>query len=197
VSDWSVRSYRDSDEQSWLRCRVLGFLETAYFDDVWTSKPRREPGLELVAARDGQVVGLVDASVDAAQGTIETIVVHPDHRRLGMGHALLTRIVSELARRGATEVSAWTRDDRGTLDWYEAEGFTLRFRYLHVYATSPEEMTKAVDARDGLMPRNGHFHAWQEDEDRLRADFSRVHACHQFVRPIEHRRAGADGATLQ
>jgi ribosomal protein S18 acetylase RimI-like enzyme len=184
VNEWSVREYRHSDEQSWLRCRVLGFLDTAYFDDVWTSKPRREPGLELVATIDGQVVGLVDASVDGPQGTIETIVVHPDHRRSGIGRALLAKICSELARRGATEVNAWTRDDPGTLAWYRSEGFSLRLRYLHVFANSPEEMANAVSARAGLLPRTGHFHAWLEDERELRSAFSRVHSCHRYVRPI-------------
>lgn len=35
VSGAQIRDYRDPDEASWLRCRVLGFLDTSYFDDVW------------------------------------------------------------------------------------------------------------------------------------------------------------------
>ncbi len=36
---YPIRDYRTSDETSWLRCRVLAFLDTAYYDDVWTAKP--------------------------------------------------------------------------------------------------------------------------------------------------------------
>ncbi len=29
-----ISAYRPADEQGWLRCRVLAFLDSAYFDDV-------------------------------------------------------------------------------------------------------------------------------------------------------------------
>ncbi|MGC4937440.1 GNAT family N-acetyltransferase [Kribbella sp. DT2] len=109
----TIRNYQPTDEQSWLRCRVLGFLDTAYFDDVATRKP--PPDLELVAASDGQIVGLLDASLNGPEATIETIVVHPDHRRRGIARALLHEACTRLADRGALYVDAWTRDDEGTL----------------------------------------------------------------------------------
>ena len=33
-----IRNYTDKDEQGWLRCRVLSFLNTAYFDNVLNKK---------------------------------------------------------------------------------------------------------------------------------------------------------------
>ena len=33
-----IREYRSADEASWLRCRLLGFFDTAYFDDVKNHK---------------------------------------------------------------------------------------------------------------------------------------------------------------
>lgn len=32
-----IRDFQPSDETAWLRCRVLSFLETDYYDDVHAS----------------------------------------------------------------------------------------------------------------------------------------------------------------
>ena len=48
-----IRKYTEKDEQSWLRCRVLSFLNTAYFDNVLKEKETYEnPAIELVAIID-------------------------------------------------------------------------------------------------------------------------------------------------
>lgn len=57
-----VRDYQPADEQDWLRCRVLAFLGTAYFDDVMTAKTSPVIGAELVAVDDDIVVGVLDRS---------------------------------------------------------------------------------------------------------------------------------------
>ncbi len=77
-----MRTYDPADEPSWLRCRVLGFLDTAYFDDVWPVKPP-SAGLDLVAATAGTVAGILTATVNREAATIDTVVVHPDFRRQG------------------------------------------------------------------------------------------------------------------
>lgn len=185
-----IRDYRGSDEGSWLRCRVLGFLDTAYFDDVWVSRPSVEEGLGLVVEHGGAVVGLCDASVVDDIATIDTIAVHPDHRRVGLGAALVDTLVDRLRVRGVTTLDAWTRDDADTLRWYAAQGFEARFRYLHVYAGTPQEMEAAGAAQGELLPRAGFFHADIAGagdlrlESRLRSTFERVHACHRMVREV-------------
>lgn len=41
-----VREYRPDDERQWLRCRVLAFLDTAYYDNVLREKERyRNPSM--------------------------------------------------------------------------------------------------------------------------------------------------------
>ena len=56
-----IRHYTENDEQGWLRCRVLSFLNTAYFDNVLKEKEvYKNPAIELVAIIDDQVVGLID-----------------------------------------------------------------------------------------------------------------------------------------
>jgi len=187
VMETFVRDYQDSDEKSWLRCRVLGFLDTAYFDDVWTAYPTTVPGLSLVGIAAGEVVGLCHASLADHGATIDTVVVHPDHRRAGLASSLLTELVRRLEQRNLAQLDAWTRDDPGTLAWYGAAGFDLTYRYLHVYASGEAEMNSAATASPGLIPRLGFFHADIQDaevEADLRRRFSRVHSCRRFVRHL-------------
>jgi hypothetical protein len=58
-------------------------------------------------------------------------------------------------------------------------------RYLHVYASEPDEARAAFGSRSDLMPRTGFFHAWTDREDALRNEFSRVYSCRQFVKSLK------------
>lgn len=187
---WSVRSCEPADERSWLRCRVLGFLDTAYFDDVRPTKPPIA-GPDLVAVTgDGTVAGILTATVSEASLTIDTVVVHPDFRRQGVGQALLHAVISRLRAEAekVTEIEAWTRDDPGTLAWYRAMGFTEDSHYLHVYAdwyADPAEPERAgLAARPGLKPMVGFLHGKMPDEQSARAQFKRVHVCRRFARRL-------------
>lgn len=45
-----IRDYQKEDQTSWLRCRVLAFLDTAYYDVVAKEKEVYQyPSIELVA----------------------------------------------------------------------------------------------------------------------------------------------------
>ena len=47
---FTVRSYEPADEVGWVRCRVLSFLGSAFWDAVEREKERYErPAIELVA----------------------------------------------------------------------------------------------------------------------------------------------------
>ncbi len=142
--------------------------------------------LSLVAIADGELVGLCQASPAPHGATIDT-VVHPDHQRAGIASWLLAELVRRLQGRNSAQLDAWTRDDPGTLAWYRTSGFDLTYRYLHVYASSEAEMNSAVTPYPGLIPRLGFFHADTQDaevEADLRRRFSRVHACHRFLRQV-------------
>lgn len=107
-----IRDYRPADEQAWLRCRVLSFLSTAYFDDVMTAKQSPAVGAELVAVKDGVVVGILDFSMDGMLATIDTVGVHPDHQRQGIGTQLFYSPASgprPSAQRHLTPTLAMTR----------------------------------------------------------------------------------------
>ena len=52
-----IRDYQIEDETSWVRCRVLSFLDTAYYDIVAREKERyQHPSIELVAVENGVVM---------------------------------------------------------------------------------------------------------------------------------------------
>lgn len=179
----TIRPYRPEDERAWLRCRVLSFLGTAYFDDVMTSRPDPdEPTIGLVAERDGIVVGVLDLTLPEAPGgtaTIDTVAVHPDHQGSGLGATLLAEAAGRAAGR-CTEVDAWTRDDEATLSWYRSRGFTEDSHYLHVYKDWDEDM----DRVEGLPLVKGFLHCTDlTREAELRQRFRRVHLCRRMAAP--------------
>ncbi|MFC5907476.1 GNAT family N-acetyltransferase [Streptacidiphilus monticola] len=188
-----LRDYRPADERSWLHCRVLAFLSTPYFDDVLTSKPTiAPPGFSLVMAQDGegsgQITGVIDVAIDGTLATIETIAVHPDHQRTGLGRALLHAARARARAAGADHLDAWTRDQPETLAWYRARGFAESEHYVHVYAnhyTDPAELARAVPGpRPGLRPVTAFLHAPLAREAELRREFRRVHVCRRFTLPL-------------
>ena len=187
---YTIREYTPADETSWLHCRVLAFLDTAFYDDVVPAKPvRPTPSLELVAVDEsGAVVAIADTTVDGELATIDTIAVHPSHQRRGLGRRLLERTREWARAQGASTLDAWTRDDADTLAWYRTMGFAESDHYLHVYAnhyTDPAEPGRAVDgARPGLTPMLVFAHASLADEERLRNEFARVHVDRRFSQPI-------------
>ncbi|WP_330277287.1 GNAT family N-acetyltransferase [Lentzea sp. NBC_00516] len=176
-----IRSYEPADEASWLRCRVLGFLATNYFDDVWQA--RRRTDLELVALDGGVVAGILDVSMPGAEATIDTVVVHPDHQGEGIATALLAEAVPRLERCGARTLDAWTREDGPALNWYARNGFTESEHYLHVHA-SADELATVLTAKHGLVPAGAFLHARIEREAEMRQRFERVYVCRRMVREL-------------
>jgi ribosomal protein S18 acetylase RimI-like enzyme len=176
----------DADEQGWLRCRVLGFLDSAFHDDVRREKEHYDgPAVELVALADNQVVGLLDLELEPAPGVLHDtearggviwhVAVHPDYRRRGIATALLERALEVAREHGLEIVQAWTRDDEWVHRWYEACGFQARYSYLHVYM-SPAEAREEVTLRtEGLRPVLAFAHYTGENRDELRRRFERVH----------------------
>lgn len=188
--NYTIREYTPADEPSWLRCRVLSFLSTAYYDDVARTKPEiPTPGFELIAVdQHGTVIGIMDITIDGDLATIDTVAVHPDHQHRGIGRSLLTHAIARIRVLQVATLDAWTRDDVDTLRWYQAMGFTESDHYLHVYAnhyTAPEEPDRAVASRrPGLRPIMMFLHAKLAEEEQMRREFSRVHVCRRFAQTL-------------
>ncbi|MEU6343244.1 GNAT family N-acetyltransferase [Streptomyces sp. NPDC046977] len=187
---YTIREYTPADETSWLRCRVVSFLGTAYFDDVRASKEASPTAaLDLIAVdAAGTVAGIMDTTLDGEVATIDTVAIHPDHQRRGLGRRLLALTRDRARQAGASTLDAWTRDDEATLHWYRAMGFAESDHYLHVYAShrsgSGEPDRAIAERRPGLLPMASFSHARLADAALLRGEFDRVHVCRRFSQSL-------------
>jgi len=185
---FTVRSYREGDERDWVVCRVLSFLDSAFFDDVRTAKETYpNPAIELVAEREGEIVALIDVECEEEPGTvcedrpglggmIWHLAVHPDHRRHGVASMLLKEAERQAARHDLVRFEAWTRDDAGARAWYEARGFDAVSSYLHVYVELEDGLREVFPVTDdGLRPVRVFAHYLGDERDAVRRRFSRVH----------------------
>jgi ribosomal protein S18 acetylase RimI-like enzyme len=193
-----VRPYREDDERGWVVCRVLSFLGSAFFDDVRTAKERYEhPAIELVAERDGEIVGLIDVECEDEPGSvcedrpglggmIWHLAVHPDHQRLGIATELLREAERRARARGVVRLEAWTRDDVAPRAWYEERGFELVHSYLHVYVELEEGLRSMFPiSADGLRPVRMFAHYVGDERDDVRRRFARVHEDVLYERRLE------------
>ena len=143
--DLIIRPYDTSDEENWLKCRLVSFHNSAYYDDVYIKKPTFDnPSLELVAEIDGKIIGILDLEKDNKDGSIcycksglgamvWTIAVLPDYRRFGIASQLILKAVDWAKTKDIDFIEAWTRDDKWVLDWYESVGFSRFHSYWHIY----------------------------------------------------------------
>lgn len=80
-------------------------LETEYGGEAWDEKVNDEGTVLLVAELDGTIAGVVDATVNG-EAVVRWLHVDPEQRGLGVGTALIERVVSELHGRGADPLRA-------------------------------------------------------------------------------------------
>ncbi len=192
-----IREYKPEDEESWLRCRALAFLNTAYYDNVLREKEKyQNPAIELVATIDGLLVGLIDLECETVPNTVCSarpglgamiwhLAVHPDYRQKGIGTALLSRAADIAAKRGVVRLEAWTRDDPWVQSWYECRGFRAVDSYLHVFIDGASELKGAIKSEiPGLLPVQAFAHYVGKEPEAIAGRFKRVHRCALYERRI-------------
>ncbi len=94
---------------------------------------RRDPGALIVAEVDGRIVGSVIAGWDGWRGAIYRLAVGPEHRRRGLGKALLGAAEERLTGLGGRRLHAIVVEANAdavafwdATDW-EHQGGQLRF----------------------------------------------------------------------
>ena len=174
-----IRPYQTGDEIGWLRCRVLAFLDTAYFDNVLREKEQyQHPAIELVAETQGQIVGLMDVELEDGTGMLWHIAVHPDFRRRGIASRLLEGALSQARAKSIKRLEAWTRDDAPAREWYFSQGFRPIQSYWHVYMDGGQEMNGIVRcSMPALLPVSAFAHYVGDQVRTIKDHFKRVHEC--------------------
>ncbi len=88
---------------------------------------RRNPDTSVVAVEDGKIVGAILCGHDGRRGCLYHVCVHPDHRRRGIGKAMVVFCMNTLKKEEISKVSliAFTANDIGNAFW-NTIGWTRR-----------------------------------------------------------------------
>ncbi len=88
---------------------------------------RRNPDTSVVAVEDGKIVGAIQCGHDGRRGCLYHVCVHPDHRRRGIGKAMVVFCMNALKKEEISKVSliAFTANDIGNAFW-NTIGWTRR-----------------------------------------------------------------------
>lgn len=130
-----IREYRLSDEQEWLRCRVISFLDCSYYNDVKTEKETyRHPAVCLIAEDKRRIIGLIDIELDSEDlvyadrgrgAVLWHMAVLPEYRRRGVAAGFWKEAEKKLMDEGVRWCELWTQEDEAANRFYQAMGFEL------------------------------------------------------------------------
>lgn len=191
-----VRDYQVTDEIGWVRCRVLSFLNTAYFDNVLQKKETYvQPAIELVAIEDQQVIGLLDIEYEVQPhtvcskgeglgGMIWHIAVHPDYQRKGVGQQLLQEAEKRAQEKQLNRLEAWTRDDQWVNNWYINNQFSIVDSYLQVFMDGEALKNLVIADIPDLYPIQAFAHYVGKEPEKIKERFARVHECICFEKKL-------------
>ena len=187
--DLIIRPYDTSDEESWLKCRLVSFHNSAYYDDVYIKKPTFDnPSLELVAAVDGKIIGILDLEKDNKDDSIcycksglgamvWTIAVLPDYRRLGIASQLILKSVDWAKSKDINFIEAWTRDDKWVLDWYQSVGFSRFHSYWHIYFKGDNAKSLFESNNQDISPQSVFAHSNKDPKTLDQNKIDRFYKC--------------------
>ena len=88
---------------------------------------KRNPTTSVVAEEDGKIVGAILRGHDGRRGCLYHVCVREDHRRLGIGKAMVVHCMNALKEEHINKVSliAFTQNDIGNAFW-KCIGWTKR-----------------------------------------------------------------------
>jgi GNAT superfamily N-acetyltransferase len=167
-----LRAAETDDELGLWRSVRIAILPNERTDSV--EELRSSGTFLLLAYRDGELAGSGSASKSDIGGGAVTPRVLPEHRRRGVGTALLQRLASHAESCGYDEVGSMV-DDPGSLAFAQRFGFSEIGRQVEqVRPVGPDEPWPAVPGgievvtvaeRPDLLPRLYHELALQAFED--------------------------------
>jgi ribosomal protein S18 acetylase RimI-like enzyme len=193
-----IRKYRDTDEQGWLRCRVVSFLDCTYWNDVKTEKEKYDnPSISLVAEDEGQIVGLIDIELESDQLTytdkgkgamIWHIGVLPEYRRDGVATKLWDIAKAELRANDVKYCELWTQEDQASNAFYKRIGFVndKSQTWIRCYAKGDacKELLKTEEIGQIYAPEELIFDAPLARREELERLCYRINEVRLFARKL-------------
>lgn len=89
-------------------------------------KLQRDPDLFLVAEDDGDILGVVLGAWDGRRGWINHLAVRREHRRSGIGKALVGELERRLIGKGALKVNAQIyQSNKSSLAFFKALNYEV------------------------------------------------------------------------
>ncbi|GAN76718.1 GNAT family N-acetyltransferase [Acidisphaera rubrifaciens] len=129
---------------------ALGFLPEAAYDDAI----RRRRVLAMIddRATPPTLAGFVLFSGVLPNARVQQVVVHPDHRRRGVGTALLRALTAHLEAMGFVRLTAAVADDLGAAQaFYSRNGFSPMLRKPGGKARGRTIVVRARDLDNGHL----------------------------------------------
>ena len=123
----------------------IAFLETLCFHDPWSEKSIAEElgndlALWLVAVEEDSVVGYVGSQTVLGWTDMMNVAVHPDHRRKGIGEALILHLMEMLREKSCECLTLEVRASNcGAISLYEKLGFGEVGRRKNYYRNPKED----------------------------------------------------------
>lgn len=120
-------------------------MERLCFSDPWSESSiayeLKKPLSEwLVAVENGEAVGYIGCQSVPPESDIMNVAVHPDHRRRGLGEALVNALVEQLRLDGNTSLTLEVRvSNESAIALYHKLGFQQVGRRPNYYRHPKED----------------------------------------------------------
>ena len=119
-----MRPYAPADAEALARLHAAAFDPPQLGEAYWRGARDALPNLCVVAERDGALLAYADGFLAGEGGDVASVATHPDHRREGLGRAVLSAFLAEAARRGASVIHLEVAEgNAGALALYRRLGF--------------------------------------------------------------------------
>ena len=127
-----IRPYREEDLAEVVEFGRRVFPNAPPHNDpsrVIEKKLKVQRELFVVAIDGGRIVGTAMGGIDGHRGWVYSVGVCPDHRRQGIGSALMKRVEDDLACIGCPKLNLQVRGtDREAVRFYESLGYKVEDR---------------------------------------------------------------------
>lgn len=138
-----IRPYVETDERAVAALWRLVFPDTSPWNHPETDIQRKlavQRDLFLVATVGDDLVGTAMAGYDGHRGWVYYLAVHPEHRRRGIGSALLSRAEQGLASIGCPKLNLQVRDgNEEVIAFYRKLGYQVEERVSLGKRLTPSE----------------------------------------------------------